>query len=377
MNVRTLLRNQKLRPAMSSVATRAVVLGATALAIGSCSILPSSVNNALGTTTRITADFENIAGMYEGNPITVLGLQVGKVDKIVPKGTFVEVHMSIDNDTKIPKDAIAAIISPSIVTDRHIELTPVYTGGDQLKDGEHLPLQRTRTPVELDTMIKTIDQFAAALKPQEGQEGVGALSGRVLYPMVNGNGEKMRDTLNALSGALKVGVDNKDAVSNIIIKLNELTTMLAENDQSVRDFSNRMTQMTGLLAEQAPGLQATLQQINDFLANTSSVFVQYEDKLSGTLTGLTTVTDQLRANAYGLTEIVDTAPMLLQNMDRVVNREKGFIRLHAVLGTALSGEIVSLFCERIQMRADGCRTGNMQDFGPDYGLTAALLGLTK
>ncbi|GAB2649709.1 MCE family protein [Nocardia goodfellowii] len=371
------MRNQKLRPAMSSVATRAVVLGATALAIGSCSILPSSVNNALGTTTRITADFENIAGMYEGNPITVLGLQVGKVDKIVPKGTFVEVHMSIDNDTKIPKDAIAAIISPSIVTDRHIELTPVYTGGDQLKDGEHLPLQRTRTPVELDTMIKTIDQFAAALKPQEGQEGIGALSGRVLYPMVNGNGEKMRDTLNALSGALKVGVDNKDAVSNIIIKLNELTTMLAENDQSVRDFSNRMTQMTGLLAEQAPGLQATLQQINDFLANTSSVFVQYEDKLSGTLTGLTTVTDQLRANAYGLTEIVDTAPMLLQNMDRVVNREKGFIRLHAVLGTALSGEIVSLFCERIQMRADGCRTGNMQDFGPDYGLTAALLGLTK
>ncbi|MEU8895268.1 MlaD family protein [Nocardia sp. NPDC048505] len=369
MNVRTLLRNHKLR--------RSIMLGATALAIGSCSVIPSSVNDALGTTTRVTADFENIAGMYEGNPITVLGLQVGKVDKIVPKGTFVEVHMSIDNDTKIPKDAIAAIISPSIVTDRHIELTPVYTGGDTLKDGEHLPLQRTRTPVELDTMIKTIDQFAAALKPQEGQEGVGALSGRVLYPLANGNGEKMRDTLNALSGALKVGVDNKDAVSNVIIKLNELTTMLAENDQSVRDFSNRMTQMTGLLAEQAPGLEATLQQINDFLANTSGVFVQYEDKLSGTLTGLTTVTNQLRANAYGLTEIVDVAPTLLQNMNMVVNREKGFIRLHGVLGTALSGEIVSLFCERIQMRADGCRTGNMQDFGPDYGLTAALLGLTK
>ena len=356
---------------------RSVVVGATALAIGSCSILPGSVNDALGNTMRITADFENIAGMYEGNPITVLGLDVGKVDKIVPKGTFIEVHMSIDSEVKIPKDAIAAIVSPSIVTDRHIELTPVYTEGETLADGEHLPLKRTRTPVELDTMIKTIDQFAAALKPQPGQEGIGPLSGRVLYPMLDGQGEKMRDTLNALSGALKIGVDNKDAISNIIVKLNELTTMLAENDESVRGFSNQVTQMTGLLAEQAPGLQATLQQMNDFLANTSSVFDQYQDQLSGTLTGLTNVTNQLRDNAYGLTEIVDVAPMLLQSIDRSMNKEAGFIRLHGLIGTALSGEIVSVFCQRIQMRSDGCRTGNMQDFGPDYGLTAALLGLTK
>lgn len=356
---------------------RGAMLGATALAVASCSLLPSSVNNTLGNTIQVTADFENIAGMYEGNPIRVLGIDVGKVDKIVPKGTFIEVHMSLDSDKSYPAEAIAAVVSPSIVTDRHIELTPPYTGGDTLEDGEHLPLSRTRTPVELDTMIKTIDQFAAALKPQPGQEGVGPLSARVLYPMLNGQGEKLRDTLNALSGALKIGVDNKDAISTIIIKLNELTTMLAENDQSVRDFSNQVTQMTGLLAEQAPGLQATLQQLQDFLANTSTVFVQYQDQLSNTLTGLTNVTDQLRANAYGLTEIVDVAPMLLQSIDMTMNREQGFIRLHGIIGTALSGEVVSIFCERIQMRADGCRTGNMQDFGPDYGLTAALLGLTK
>ncbi|WP_225725750.1 MULTISPECIES: MlaD family protein [unclassified Nocardia] len=358
-------------------ATRALAAGVLALTLGGCSLLPSSVNDSLGNTIKITADFQNIAGMYEGNPVTVLGLNVGKVEKIVPHGTMIEVHMSIDKDVKIPKDAMAAIISPSIVTDRHIELTPVYTAGDTLKDGAHLPLAKTKTPVELDTMIKTIDQFAAALKPEPGQDGVGPLSGRVLYPMLNGNGTKLRDTLNALSSALKVGVDNKDAVSNIIIKLNELTTMLAENDQAVRDFSNRTTQLTGLLAEQAPGLQATLDQMNAFLANTNGAFSQYQDKLASSLAGLTNVTNQLRANAYGITEVVDVAPMLMQNIDNMMNRQHNYVRLQALIGTALSGEMVSVFCERVQMRADGCRTGNMQDFGPDYGLTAALLGLTK
>lgn len=356
---------------------KAAVIGAATLAVGSCSLVPLGVKDAAGQTQHITADFENIAGMFEGNPITVLGLEVGRVDKIVPKGRYAEVHMTVDKSVKLPKNVEAALVSPSIVTDRHIELTPVYTGGDTLPDKAHLTTAQTHTPVELDTMIKTIDAFSAALSPQEGQEGIGPLSGRVLYPMMNGNGEKMRDTLNALSGALKVGTDNKDAVSTIIIKLNELTSMLADNDQSVRDFSNKMTQMSGLLADQAPGLQATLDQLNAFLANTSGAFSQYSDQLNGTLTGLTAVTKQLRDNAAGVVEIVDVAPLLMQNLDKSVNRQGNFIRLHGLIGTSLSGEIISLFCERIQMRADGCRTGKMEDMGPDFGLTAAMLGLTR
>ncbi len=353
-------------------AAQAVAIGAAVLVVGSC----SSVQNVVGSPTHITAEFRNIAGMFVGNPITVLGLQVGKVDQIVPHDEYAEVHMTIDSGVKIPKSVTAALISPSIVTDRHIELSPVYTSGPTLPDNAYLTVESTRTPVELDTLIKTIDQFTTALSPAKGGTQ-GPLDGSLLYDMVNGQGTKIRDTLNALSGALKVGVNNKDAVAEIITKLNELTTMLADNDQSVRDFSNRITQMSALLAQQAPGLQATLEQINAFLSNTSGVFGQYQNQLASSLTGLTNVTNQLRANAANITEIVDVAPLALQNIDRSMDRNRGFIRLHGDIGTSLDGEMLSVFCEKIQMRADGCRTGKVQDLGPDFGLTAAMLGLTK
>ncbi|MGW4636568.1 hypothetical protein ACWEMY_27685, partial [Nocardia sp. NPDC004415] len=55
-----------------------VVGGTAALTLSGCSALPTST-----PPTEITADFENIAGMYEGNEIMVLGLAVGTVDKIV------------------------------------------------------------------------------------------------------------------------------------------------------------------------------------------------------------------------------------------------------------------------------------------------------
>lgn len=155
---------------------KTLAISATAIAMGSWSLLPDAASHALRDTTHITADFDNIAGIYEGNPVTVLGLEVGKVEKITPKGALIEVRLSIEPEVKIPKEAVAVVVSPSIVTDRHIELTPVYTQGEPLSDGAHLPKSRTKTPVELDTMIKTTDQFAAALKPQEGVEGVGPMS---------------------------------------------------------------------------------------------------------------------------------------------------------------------------------------------------------
>ncbi|MFD6456400.1 mammalian cell entry protein, partial [Nocardia sp. NPDC060220] len=116
---------------------------------------------------------------------------------------------------------------------------------------------------------------------------------------------------------------------------------------------------------------------NQFLNNTSTTFAGHQEELAASLTGLTTVTNQLRANSGAMVEIVDVVPLLMQNIDGAMNKQEGFVRIHALIGTALSGEIVSVFCERIQMKSDGCRSGNMHDFGPDYGLTAALLGLTK
>lgn len=363
---------------ISRSAKAVAVCGMVTVAAAGCSLVPDPVNDALGNTIHITADFENIAGVYEGNEVAVLGLSVGKIDKIEPKGEYVIVQMSLDRDTKVPADAIAASVSPSIVTNRHIELTPAYTGdGPTLSDGDHIPLARTRTPVEIGTLIKTIDEFAAALSPSP-ENPAGPLAADNLYQILNGHGEDIRRTLDALSGALKTGLNNQDAVSNTIIKLNELTQMIAENDQTVRDFSGNLTQMSQLMADQAPGLESVLTQLNDFIANTSSVLAENRQAFGDSLTRLTGTTQQLRQNAHQLTEFVDVGPLLFQNIDNAVSRPERAIRLHALTDRALfDNELLSLFCERIQMRSDGCRTGKLKDFGPDLGLTAALLGVIR
>ncbi|WP_159843982.1 MCE family protein [Nocardia sp. CY41] len=353
---------------------------AAALVTASCALVPDSLTalprQYLGEHIRISADFENVAGLYAGNEVAVLGVPVGRVDTVAAKGSYVQVTMSLEKGTEVPADAIAALVSPQLITNRHVELAPAYSGdGPVFTDGMHIPLSRTRTPVEFDRILENFDQLGAALK---GDDQNGPMASRVLFPLLDGNGDRLRATLDALSSAFEVTFANKDQISNTIVELNEITQIIAQNDQTVRDFSGRLTELVQLMGDQAPGLQAVLQQLDQFVTNTGTLVGENSDQLAGALERFTTITEQMRANSRGLTEIVDVGPLLFENLSNAVSREHQALRLHALTDKVLlDNEVVSQFCERIQMRLDGCRTGKPQDFGPDFGLTAALLGITK
>ncbi|MCE5289185.1 MAG: MCE family protein [Nocardiaceae bacterium] len=358
---------------------RVAAIGVVSLAAASCSALPDSANAALTGQNLYSADFSNVAGMYEGNEVDVLGVPVGQIQKVTPMGTFVRVDFSVDKSVKLPKDAMAALISPGIVTNRHLELVPAYSGdGPTLEPGAHLPLNRTRTPIELEEVLNTLDRIGKDLQGTAGKDQLGPLSGRVAYNVLNGQGDHLRQILDNLSKSLKIGVDNKDAVGNIIVNLNELTQIVAENDSSVRELSKNVTKLTNLLAEQSPGLEATLDQLDAFLKNTATVLESHRGELKESLTNLTSVSGQLKDNARKLTELIDILPMTLQNLGNAVSVQDRSTRIHLNLDKEIiDGEHIAVFCQRILMHADGCRTGRLKDFGPDFGITEAMLGMVN
>ena len=110
-----------------------------------------------------------------GSDVRVLGVAVGTVDEVTPSGTDVEVTMSYDADVKIPADASAVIIAPSIVGDRFVQLTPAYDGGPVLADGAELGTDRTSMPLELDQVYSSLNDLNVALGPT-GANRQGALS---------------------------------------------------------------------------------------------------------------------------------------------------------------------------------------------------------
>src|SRR6266536_2809281 len=128
-----------------------------------------------GNERRYSAVFTGVVGLYEDNDVRILGVKVGHVDKVTPQGDTVRVDMLVDRTVKIPQNAKAVIVAPSLVSDRYVQFTPVYSGGTAMSEGTVLPKERTATPLEVDDLYASLNRVSETLGPN-GVNKNGALA---------------------------------------------------------------------------------------------------------------------------------------------------------------------------------------------------------
>ena len=60
---------------------------------------------------RVTGEFTRAVGLFPGSDVRVLGVEVGEVTEVVPKGDKVLVSFEFDRKYSVPADAKAAAIA--------------------------------------------------------------------------------------------------------------------------------------------------------------------------------------------------------------------------------------------------------------------------
>jgi phospholipid/cholesterol/gamma-HCH transport system substrate-binding protein len=325
----------------------------------------------------VTAQFEDAVGLYEGNAVSVLGMQVGHVASIVPKGGYVEVTLAIDNGVDVPADVHAVTVSTSILTDRHIELTPAYRSGPKLRNGDVLSLTRTRTPVEFDKTLAMVNKLATALRG-DGQGG-GPVADLVDIgsKITTGNGPDIKATLDQLSQALRLGSDNgahaKEQIQAIVNSLDELTQSATDNDTAIRQFGSNIHQLSDVLAAENLGTGTTGAKINQILAQATSLLEKNRDGLKNTTTDFRTVTTAMVDYRRELAEFFDVAPLAIDNVWNTIDPDTGVIRAHASVDKLLAnGQMGKEVCNLLGLKQLSCATGTLRDYGPDFGVTEML-----
>ncbi|WP_280260767.1 MCE family protein [Nocardia abscessus] len=330
----------------------------------------------------VVAQFDSAAGLYVGNAVAVLGMPVGEVTAIAPKGGYVEVTMRVDGGTKIPANATAVTLSTSVLTDRHVEFTPVYRGGDTLRDGTTLAMDRTRTPVGVDRLISMADRMSSELDGQRPGDGPIARLLAVASSATGGNGEQLRATMDELSRALRLGADagagTRDAVTQIVNELSALVAAAARGDQVIREFGAASGQLGDMLAQLDIGSGATGAQITSVMRQADGLLTANREALRSAVSDTGTVMKALADYRDQLAEFLDLTPMLLANGYNVVDQQAGGARIHALLDRVFfDGQMVKEVCNILGLRQLGCSTGALQDFGPDFGITDMLDAMSR
>jgi phospholipid/cholesterol/gamma-HCH transport system substrate-binding protein len=299
-------------------------------------------------TKTVTAHFPRTVSLYEGSDVRVLGVPVGTVDTVTPSGTDVVVTMTYDASVKVPADAAAVIVSPSIVGDRFVQLTPVYTGGDVLPDKATLDTDRTAMPLELDQIYQSMDDLTVALGPN-GANSKGALTDLLETTAANfgGEGAKFHQTIQDFSELTGTLDDNKEELFGSAAALEGLIGTLARNDKTVRRFNRSMASVSGMLAGERSELAASLRNLAVAMKQVSGFVKENREILGSNIKGLNRVAKVLVKQRGALDEILTDAPIALNNLALTYNPQAGTLDTRANLqeiGHQIQSDPATLLC---------------------------------
>lgn len=265
--------------------------------------------------TRITAYFPLAIGVYAGSEVRVLGVRAGTIDAVRPQGTRVRVDLTVDRGLRIPADARAAVVAPSLVSDRYVQLAPAYTGGPAMPSGGVIPQERTAVPVELDQLYDSMKRLAGALGP-EGANRDGALSRALQAGAENleGNGADLHRMIDDLGQAAKTLAGSRGDLFGAIDDLHEFVSMLAADDDQVRRTERRLAQVSGFLAEDRDELAAALTHLAEAMVKVRAFIKDNRALMVGDVDRLARITKVLVTQRRALAEALDVLPLDVQNV---------------------------------------------------------------
>ena len=277
-----------------------------------------------GGQRTVRAEFVRAVGLYKGSDVRILGVKVGEVTDVSPHGDRVEVEMTYDDEYKVPADAKAVVVAPSVVSDRYVQLTPVYEGGPALADRARIGLERTAVPVELDRIFSSLDDLNVALGP-EGANKDGALSRLLAVGADNldGEGRNINRTMRDFSTAISTLSDGRDDLFGTIQNLQVLTTALARSDDQVKAFNTDLASVADQLAAEREDLALSLKNLAVALSEVASFVKDNRATLSKDIEGLADITGTLAKQKAAMAEVLEAGPVALSNLQLAFNPSSG------------------------------------------------------
>lgn len=264
---------------------------------------------------RVTALFDNGVGIYEGTEVRVLGVGVGSVAGVHPEGKQVRVELEIDPDVAIPAGAQAVAVSPSLVGDRYVQLTPPYRGGPTMRSGTTIPRQDTATPLELDQLLTSVNELTTALGP-DGANAHGSLS-RLLDAgagTLGGNGEAINVTLERIGQLSSTLTSHRGDVFASVRNLRTFVSTLVDSDAQVRNLTGRLSDVVGFLGNEKADLGAALHELATTLGEVKGFVRDNRGLIKSNVNKLAKATRALVDQRGAVAEILDVAPNALNNL---------------------------------------------------------------
>lgn len=319
------------------------------------------------TTNTVVAYFPETLALYPGDKIQIMGVKVGTIDSIDPAGDKMKVTFNYDSKYKVPANATASILNPSLVASRTIQLSPPYTGGPVMEDGAVIDIDRTQVPVEYDELRDSINRILTDLGPTPEQPK--GPFGDIIESAADGfagKGEQLNKTLNGLSEALFTLNEGRGDFFGVVKSLALFVNALYQSDQQFVALNDDLAAFTNAFTNTDREVANALQDLNTLLATTRSFLDENAEVLTHDVNNLADVTNAiLQPDAKnGLETALHVFPTLGANLMNIIS---------PVTGGVMGIPVINNFANPIQFICSSIQAGSRLGYQESAEMCAQYL----
>ncbi len=142
---------------------------------------------------------------------------------------------------------------------------------------------------------------------------------------LDGNGDKLRQTLAQLSGAARIFAEGSGNIVDIIKNLQVFVTALRDSKEQIVMFQNRLASLTSVVNDNRSDLDAALSDLPVALGEVQRFVAGSRNQTSEQIRSLASVTQNLVDNRMALENVLHISPNAIANYENIYYPEAGAV----------------------------------------------------
>lgn len=271
-------------------------------ALGSYVNLPRQLG--IGTYS-VTVSLPQSAGLYEKAIVTYRGVDIGEIEEISLTETGVDATLSLDADVPVPAAVVAEQHSVSAIGEQYIDLVPRTADGPMLREGSHIPADRTTHPVPTGELLASVNTLVATL-PRDSLHTVVDEA----YQAFRDSDQDLSTLLNSSDDLLTSAQKNIGPTKKLIKDLEPLLDTGTKVDPDFRSSMRDLGSFSEQLVLSDDQIRQALERGPGFAHSVSGLLTELRPTVPMLLANLQTVGQVLRVNLPGLRHVLTVYPAL-------------------------------------------------------------------
>lgn len=265
----------------------------------------------------LTATFDDVSGLLEGDQVKIAGAPVGQVDTIRVVNGRAEVTLEVQEGVTVPSDTEAAVRWRNAVGQRVIYLIP-GTAKDRLPAGARIT--RTASVVDIGELVSDLGPLTRSLDPEQINQLLTAAA-----TSLKGNDRNIPRLLDNVNDITSTVNERKETIRRLLRDYATVSGVVAKRDEQISQLVDNLVTLSESFADNRKLIDDSIVELTTTFHTSNEVLGKNADELGALVDNLSRLTGGIRRNVGSIERTVNTIQPLFERAYSSVNRGHYFI----------------------------------------------------